>query len=93
VAISRIPTKNLTIPSYFSYNYKMPKKRKTARSLDEIAYKCGVYFSGVKKEVGHGKFLAWINANTRWTDRTVQNYMKYAEQCERAGCLLKYPTF
>ena len=58
--------------------------------LDEIAYKYGVYFSWIKNEVEHGKFLAWINANTRWSYRTVRNYMNYAEQCERAGYLLKY---
>ena len=58
--------------------------------LDEIAYKYGVYFSRVKNELEHGKFLAWINANTRWSYRTVRNYMNYAEQCERAGYLLKY---
>jgi len=60
-----------------------------ALSLDEHRYKYGVYFSWVKKQVVHGNFMAWINAHTSWTVRTVQNYMKYAEQCERAGCLLK----
>ncbi len=61
-----------------------------AQSLHQHAYKYGVYFSWVKKQVGHGKFLPWIKDNTQWSHKTVRNYCKFAEACVSAGRLLTY---
>jgi hypothetical protein len=61
-----------------------------SRTIHEHAYKYGMYFIWVKKEVGHGHFGTWIESNTMWAHKTVCNYMDHAEKCCRAGRLLIY---
>jgi hypothetical protein len=60
------------------------------RSNHEHAFKFGVYFAWVKKNVGHGKFGRWIEVFTRWSDKTVERYMTFAEECIKADQLLIY---
>ena len=57
----------------------------------EIAFKFGIYYGYVKKDIGHGKFVSWVENNTnRWSYRTVRRFMSYAEQCLIRGYLLDY---
>ena len=60
------------------------------RSIHEHAYKYCVYFAWVKKNVGHGKFGRWIEVFTRSSDKTVERYMAFAEECIKADQLLIY---
>src|SRR3954468_8151062 len=34
----------------------------------------------IKERLGHGWFLAWLQAEFAWTDRTARNYMQVVEQ-------------
>lgn len=60
-------------------------------SIHESSFKYGVYFGYVKKELGHGNFLPWVEDNIkRWDYRTVRRFMSYAEKCLTRGHLLPY---
>src|SRR5262245_2674505 len=83
----------VTLPHYrkpVSLSDAISKIEQLDRTLHGYAYKYGMYFIWVKKEVGHGHFGAWIESNTMRTHKTVCNYMDHAEKCCRAGHLLIY---
>ena len=39
----------------------------------------GELLTGIKKSVGHGKWMGWVKANLKFTDRTASRYMLVAE--------------
>ncbi|MFB3110866.1 MAG: DUF3102 domain-containing protein [Gemmatimonadales bacterium] len=60
-------------------------------SMCEHAYLIGKHLVWVKAQVGHGDFLPWIGQNLRrFSERTAQNLMAFARQCDGAGVLEDY---
>ena len=51
----------------------------------------GKYLAWVKAEVGHGKFLPWLNEHVKaFSQQTASNFMRFAAQCEETKTLLIY---
>lgn len=60
------------------------------KNIHEHAYVVGKILTWVKKETGHGGFVAWIDDNV-WFDRTTATrYMNFSEQCDKEGILIEY---
>ncbi len=49
--------------------------KRTAQGIIEIGQK----LIEVKKRLGHGRFLDWLEAEFEWTERTARNFMRVAE--------------
>jgi N6-adenosine-specific RNA methylase IME4 len=58
------------------------------RQLNENAYIVGRHLIWVKKAVGHGNFLSWLEANVGMTDRWARYWMTHARECDKRGYLL-----
>ena len=43
------------------------------------AWRCGKFLRVVKKTVGHGNFLIWLEKNFSGSERTARNYMRLAK--------------
>src|SRR5207248_9850901 len=56
------------------------KIRLTVQKTIEDIIEVGTELLGVKKDVGHGHFGAWLRAEFGWTVRTAQNFMSVAER-------------
>ncbi len=60
------------------------------RSMHEHAYKVGKLLEWVKRQVGHGNFISWVEQNAWFTDRTAQHMLSFAKRCDVAGVLQEY---
>ena len=56
------------------------KIRLTVQKTIEDIIEVGTELLGVKEDVGHGHFGAWLRAEFGWTERTAQNFMSVAER-------------
>lgn len=56
---------------------------KAARAVLENARQAGELLSQAKKQAGHGGWGDWLRANVRFSERTVQGYMKVAAGWDR----------
>ena len=54
--------------------------RRTAQDIFEIGQK----LIDVKQKLGHGQFLAWLQAEFAWKERTARNFMYVAKQFKSA---------
>ena len=54
-----------------------------ARSAVEHAIKCGELLLKAKATVGHGGWLAWVETNCTFGQRTAQGYMRLARELPR----------
>lgn len=62
-----------------------------ALTVHENGYLLGRTLLWVKKEVGHGDFVGWIETNVRrFTERTAARMMSHAKRCDKAGTLIEY---
>lgn len=91
--LQMVPMRNGDLPEW-----KPPQNTKHAasviselgRNMHEHAYLVGRTLLWVKKEIGRGKFLSWIESNLWFGERTAQGMMKFASRCIRAGTALEY---
>jgi hypothetical protein len=51
-----------------------------ARASLNHARNAGLLLLEAKKQCGHGRWLPWIKANVRFSERTVQTYMRVAKR-------------
>lgn len=51
----------------------------TGREAVLLAIEAGRALIEVKKQVGHGNFMLWVEANLTFTERTAQRYIRLAE--------------
>ena len=54
---------------------------KLGRNMHEHAYLVGRTLLWVKKEVGHGKFLKWLEGNVWFGQPTAYHMMRFANAC------------
>ncbi len=63
---------------------------KLGRNMHEHAYLVGRTLLWVKKEVGHGKFLKWLEGNVWFGQPTAYHMMRFANACIKQGQLSEY---
>lgn len=54
-----------------------------ARDALGCAIRCGELLQQVKDQVGHGKWLPWLEANCEFSERTAQVYLKLAAEQQK----------
>lgn len=59
-------------------------------NLAEHAYLVGCHLIWVKKQVGHGAFLPWVDKKVWFAERTARNFIMFAERCLKKNQLLRY---
>jgi Protein of unknown function (DUF3102) len=60
------------------------------RNMHEHAYIIGKTLLWVKQQVGHGKFLSWLQKNVWFGQRTARYMMKFAQNCAHSNILVEY---
>ena len=68
-----VPVKNVSEINRLVSRIKAAHKRHL-----EAVYEIGADLLRAKDLLGHGNFLAWLQAEFRWSDRTANNYMSIA---------------
>jgi hypothetical protein len=61
-----------------------------SKTLHEEAYTLGLTLIWVKKQLGHGDFIPWVEKNIWFGKRTAQRMITFARRCEKAGRCLEY---
>jgi hypothetical protein len=56
-----------------------------ARNALEFAALCGELLLEAKEQVGHGNWLAWVEANLSFGDRQARKYMRLAQHVDQIG--------
>lgn len=91
--LQMVPMRNGDLPQW-----KPPQNTKHAasviselgRNMHEHAYLVGRTLLWVKKEVGHGKFLPWLEKNVWFGATTASHMMRFAQECTESGSLAEY---
>jgi hypothetical protein len=60
-------------------NLAAEQVEKNARATIANADRCGRALIEIKKEIPHGKWLAWLGANFNYSQQTASDYMRIAE--------------
>lgn len=60
-------------------NLSAEQVEKNARATIANADRCGRALLEIKKEIPHGKWLAWLGANFNYSQQTASDYMRIAE--------------
>ena len=58
---------------------------RNARNALELAALCGELLIEAKEQVGHGGWLAWVEANLSFGDRQARKYMRLAQHFDQIG--------
>jgi len=61
------------------------------RNMAEHAYLIGYNLIWIKAQLKHGDFEPWVRDNLWRTPRTASKYIRFAEHCNLANSLEKYP--
>lgn len=64
--------------------------RNLNRNLHANGYLIGRHLLCVKKQLGSGKFRAWVEEKVGYSQRKVSHLMAHAHRCLRAGEVLEY---
>src|SRR5262245_35429387 len=60
------------------------------RNMHEHAYLVGRTLLWVKKKLGHGEFLPWLEENVWFSQPTAGHMMRFATRCLKAGEIGEY---